>query len=57
MEKYGVIYKITNKINGKTYKEYIFIFLTKANGFNPGKISECCKSKRKTHKKYHWRYA
>ena len=26
------------------------------NGFNQGKVSECCRGERETHKKYKWKY-
>ena len=44
-------------ITTKEEKIYEYLFLVKEEGFLYNKVSDCCKGKRKTHKKYTWEYA
>jgi hypothetical protein len=59
------IQKTINKISipilqfnllGEFIKEWKSASQTKEFGFNPTNISQCCKNKRKTHKKFIWKY-
>lgn len=43
-------------LNGNFIKEYPSINSTKLDGFDESCIIACCKNKRKTHKKYIWKY-
>ena len=43
-------------LKGNLVKEWKSAASTKEFGFNPSHISQCCKNKRKTHKKFIWKY-
>ena len=43
-------------LDGEFIREWPSVAECERNGFNKGKVSECCNGKRKTYKGYIWRY-
>ena len=43
-------------LDGEFIREWPSVAECERNGFNKGKVSECCNGKRKSHKGYIWRY-